>query len=242
LTEKIKSGKIGVMEKKPTAIITGASTGLGFELSVRLAAEGYFVIGVARHQPQDSRWIKLEKAGCVRFVEADVSDQETVSEVISIATESGNYSLLINCAGQGVFGAADSYSAQDVSDVLSANLIGLILFCTKSLPAFVSTSGTIVNIMSTASQVGRANETIYCAAKWGARGYTEALRIELKGKPVRIFAVYPGGMKTPFWQKAKGHNVNPEKFMDPAEVADELVFALRQKRTLQVTDIFLNRA
>jgi short-subunit dehydrogenase len=230
------------MEKSPTAIITGASTGLGLELSVRLAAEGYFVIGVARHRPKDARWTKVESAGSGRFIEADVSNEQLVSEVISVASQSGNYNLLINCAGQGVFGASDSYSMHDVSDVFSGNLFGLILFCAKSLPLFVSKSGTIVNVMSTASHVGRANESIYCAAKWGARGYTEALRVELKGKPVRIVAAYPGGMKTPFWEKAKGHSVNPEKFMDPAEVADELIFALRQKRTIQVTDIFFNRA
>ena len=63
---------------------------------------------------------------------------------------------------------------------------------------------TIVNIMSTSALIGRAEETIYCAAKWGARGYTEALRTELKGTKRNIIAVYPGGMKTDFWKSRVG--------------------------------------
>jgi uncharacterized protein len=227
--------------KQTTAVVTGASTGLGLELAIQLANDGENVLGVARHPPVDTRWADLESERKVRFMAGDVSKIATVTEVVTLATQTAKYKLLINCAGLGVFGDASSYSEQDVTDVLAGNLVGLIHFCTKSIPFFVSTGGTIVNVMSTAAQVGRANETIYCAAKWGARGYTEALRVELKGKPVRIIAVYPGGMKTPFWQKADRHSVNPEKFMDPAEVASEILGALRQKRTLQVTELILNR-
>jgi short-subunit dehydrogenase len=97
---------------------------------------------------------------------------------------------------------------------------------------FVSAVPVIVNVMSTAALTGKPNETVYCAAKWGARGYTEALRAEAKG--VRVVAVYPGGMNTPFWAgdgKAAG-------FMDPGEVAGKIVSAIFES---DVTELTLRR-
>src|SRR6185503_4496935 len=98
----------------------------------------------------------------------------------------------------GIYRPVGAYSAEEIRDTLDANLVATIAFCEALVPIFMKQGGTVINVMSTAAQVGKANETVYCAAKWGARGYTEALRAETKGKPVRILAVYPGGMKTSF--------------------------------------------
>ena len=94
--------------------------------------------------------------------------------------------------------------------------------------------------MSTSALLGRAEETIYCAAKFGARGYTEALRTELKGKNRNIIAVYPGGMKTDFWN-IPGQNRNISGFMDPAEVARKIVNAVLDSKGMIVSDITINR-
>ena len=83
-------------------------------------------------------------------------------------------------------------------------------------------------------------ETIYCAAKWGARGYTEALRTEFKGTNRNIIAVYPGGMKTDFW-KIPGQNRDISSFMNPAEVAEKIVNAVIVTDKMFVTDITINR-
>ena len=94
--------------------------------------------------------------------------------------------------------------------------------------------------MSTSALIGRAEETIYCAAKWGARGYTEALRTELKGTRRNIIAVYPGGMKTDFW-KIIGKDKNISSFMEPAAVAIKIVNAVLDSDKMLVTDITINR-
>jgi uncharacterized protein len=99
---------------------------------------------------------------------------------------------------------------------------------------------TIVNIMSTSALYGRDKETIYCAAKWGARGYTEALRTELKGTKRNIIAVYPGGMKTDFY-KASGQNRDLSGFMNPNEVAEKIVHAVLNSEKLVVSDIIISR-
>lgn len=95
--------------------------------------------------------------------------------------------------------------------------------------------------MSTAATTPRANETVYCAAKWGARGFTEALRVEAKGTPLRILAVYPGGMNTPFWSRTRGGGTDSSRFMSPGEVAAAICEAVRPRSSCYVSDLVLNR-
>jgi short-subunit dehydrogenase len=101
--------------------------------------------------------------------------------------------------------------------------------------------GFIVNVMSTAATMARAQECIYCAAKWGARGFTESLRLEAKKTPVKIVSVYPGGMKTPFWSERAGMQPNTSAFMEPSEVAGVIVDNVLDKSSLYVADMVINR-
>lgn len=225
---------------KNIAVVTGVGSGLGLEISLRLAKE-YSVVGVSRRKPTDDRWKGLEAQGLVEHVAGDVSKSETVATVFERAAALGQVGLLINCAGQGVFGPAGSYTADDVEDVLRGNLVGTILFSEAAFDRMRTAGGAIINIMSTAAQVGRVNEAIYCASKWGARGYTESLRLEAKGTPVSVIAIYPGGMKTRFWHEAKGANVDSSKFMPPEEVAEAILAAISKRSNSYVSDITINR-
>jgi uncharacterized protein len=203
------------------AIVTGASSGLGLELGVRLARERP-VVGVSRSEPEDPRWAA---SGC-HFVRGDVSDPDTVERAFGEADAHGTLSLVANCAGSGVFGPPGTGSRAALDEVLAGNLVGLVLFSEAAFARFRKAGGTIVNVMSTAAKTPRANEALYCAAKWGARGYTESLRLEAAGSQARIVAVYPGGMRTRFWRRAAASHVDPERFMDPADVAETILAAL----------------
>ena len=88
---------------------------------------------------------------------------------------------------------------------------------------------TIVNVMSTAALTGKKGESVYCAAKWGARGYTLALQAEI---PQRVLAVYPGGMNTAFWPEERAN------FMDPKEIAARIVAAVFET---DLTELILKR-
>ena len=101
--------------------------------------------------------------------------------------------------------------------------------------------GTIMNVMSTAATVGKPNESIYCASKWGAKGFTESLRLETKGTKIKVIAVYPGGIQTPFWSEKCGMNPDTSKFMKPDELAKTLTDTLLDKQTLYVADIVINK-
>ena len=141
----------------------------------------------------------------------------------------------------GLFTKAASSTSAMIDRVFEANLKGMILLTSEILRLTSEEEElTIVNIMSTSALIGRAEETIYCAAKWGARGYTEALRSEMKGTKRNIIAVYPGGMRTDFW-KIPGQNRDISSFMNPAEVAAKIVNAVLVSEKMLVTDITINR-
>jgi len=207
------------------AIVTGASSGLGREISVQLADREWEVVGVSRRG--------FHEEG-VLSVAGDASKQETASHAIDAAKQLGPIRLLINSAGAGVFGPAGSYDDEKIARVLESNLIATIVFCEALFPKFRSDGGTIVNILSTAALIGKANESVYCAAKWGARGYTEALRAEAKGSKARIISVAPGGMDTAFWAERRSD------FMDPREIAAIVVDAI--ERPVNVGELVINRA
>ena len=201
------------------AIITGASSGLGLELAQQLRKRGTAVIGVSRRASAD--------------ISGDASKRETASRAIEAAERLGTIDLLVNCAGVGIFGPAGSYDPASIATIIDANLIATINFCESLFPRFKEHGGTIVNVLSTAALIGKSNESVYCAAKWGARGYGEALKAEAKGSKARIIVVAPGGMNTSFWPQPRAG------FMNPADVAATILDAL--DRPVDISEIVITR-
>lgn len=224
-----------------TAILTGISSGLGSELALNLIGQGYKIIGVSRSAIKNAKLKKLMDKGSIIHVMGDVSESKTVENSFKKAQETGDLNLVINCAGSGVFGSAGTYKADVIQEVLQTNLMGTILFSDSAFTHFKNDGGTIVNIISTAAFTPRVNEAVYCASKFGVKGYTESLRLETKNTPIKIIAVYPGGMNTNFWQNANCNNVDCEKFMEASEVAQIIVDNIFSKRSCYVSDIVINR-
>src|SRR5437867_3449565 len=206
-TQQDRNIAFSLSMQRQVAIITGAAAGLGLELAIRTCQRGFTVVGVSRRIPDEPRWEKLRAQGCAEHVSGDVADVRSVEAAFETATNRGELTAVFNCAGAGVFGPVGSYTRDDVDEALRGNLIGTIIFSDWAFREFRNAGGAIINVISTAAHSGRANETVYCASKWGARGYTEALRAEAKGTRVRVIAVYPGGMKTSFWLQARGTQV-----------------------------------
>ncbi|HEY8132991.1 MAG TPA: SDR family oxidoreductase, partial [Thermoanaerobaculia bacterium] len=204
------------------AIVTGASSGLGREIALLLGDRGMQVVGIARHPFHEPPIASL--AG-------DASRRDTAARAVDIAQQLGKITVLVNCAGAGNFGPVGSYDATSIARVFDSNLVATIVFCEALFPRFRTDGGTIVNILSTAALIGKPNESVYCAAKWGARGYTEALRAEAKGTKARIIAVAPGGMDTAFWSERRSD------FMDPKEIAAIVVDSI--ERPVNVAEIVI---
>jgi len=201
------------------AIVTGGTSGLGAAIAGLLRERDMTVITVSRREESD--------------VAGDASRDDTVQRAVSRAESLGPITLLVNCAGMGVFGGAGSYVEEDVREVLDANLVSMILFCDELFPRFTRDGGTIINVLSTAALIAKPGESVYCAAKWGALGYTEVLKVEAKGTQARVISVAPGGMQTPFWERDR------EGFMDPHAVARVVIQAL--EAPVNVSAIVIDR-
>lgn len=230
---------------KKLSVISGGSSGLGLEMAKLLARQGKNVLIIARGHDRlaaAARIIKEQSSSEISFLQCDIASEHDVIGTGNFIKDQGyEVEYLFNNAGQGLFAPAVTTDAGMVDRIFGPNLKGMILLTTEILRITPEDSElTVVNIMSTSAQLGRAEETIYCAAKFGARGYTEALRTEFKGKKRNFIAVYPGGMRTEFWNLT-GQSRNLTDYMDPAEVAVKIVDAVTGTTRLIVSDITINR-
>ena len=228
------------------SVISGGTSGLGFEIANLLIRSGKSVLILGRNSEKladaSSRLRKVSENLLAGSLICNIGIEEDVRNVGKFLT-SNSFSVeyLFNNAGRGLFAKAQNSTSALIDTIFEANLKGMILLTSEILRLTPQDQElTIVNIMSTSALLGRAEETVYCAAKWGARGFTEALRTELKGTKRNIIAVYPGGMKTNFWD-IPGQNRDISSFMDPAEVAEKIVNAVIVTDKMFVTDITINR-
>lgn len=228
------------------SIISGGSSGLGFALATLLLKKGKNIIILGRDSEkliQSAEWLqtgleyyRVTPVTCNIGLEKDV---RSLGEYLKSQDMQVEY--LFNNAGRGLFAKASESTSGMINEVFEANVKGMILLTSEILRITPESEElTIVNIMSTSALYGRSDESIYCAAKWGARGYTEALRTELKGTRRNIIAVYPGGMKTNFWNVPE-HGRDLSGFMEPDEVAEKIIDAVLIKNGLLVTDLTINR-
>jgi NAD(P)-dependent dehydrogenase (short-subunit alcohol dehydrogenase family) len=184
-----------------SAIVTGCSSGLGAAFAEELLSRGWKVIGVSR---STDRLPDFTNSDSFVHVVGSVDQDKTADAAFAAAASAGTLRMVINSAGRGVFGEIGSYTADDIHEVLAGNLVGLILFSDRAFNAMRESGGDIVNVMSTASKKLRTAESAYTAAKWGAKAYTRTLRDAAKAQKtkLRVFEVYPCGMRTPFWSEA----------------------------------------
>jgi NADP-dependent 3-hydroxy acid dehydrogenase YdfG len=177
----------------PTAVVTGASSGIGAASARALAAEGYHVFCVARRTERIEA-LAAEIGGTA--VTCDVTDEAQVSDLADAVGPS--LDLLLNNAG-GALGT-DPVSSGDPADwrrMYEVNVIGTLLVTRALLPALVASgAGTLINLGSTAGHVTYEGGGGYTAAKHGVTAMTETLRLELNGQPVRVTEIAPGMVRT----------------------------------------------
>lgn len=226
------------------AIVTGASSGLGYELAQGLVRHGLPTCLVAKDPQRLAMAIKrMDATSGATMISQHVNvgvEEEVASIFNNLKRRNFQPYVLINAAGTGRFGDPDKVDRNTIDTVFEANLIGLILMSSYALRE-MRQGGTIVNIMSTAALIGREKEAVYCAAKWGARGFTEALKAATKGTTVSVIGVYPGGMNTPFWSADCGLTPNVAKFMSPKDVATKILDQILPEDTTVTTDLTINR-
>jgi NADP-dependent 3-hydroxy acid dehydrogenase YdfG len=175
-----------------TAVVTGASSGIGAATARRLAAEGYDVVAAARRA--DRLTALADEIGCGAVV-LDVTDEASVR---ALADEIEVCHVLVNNAG-GAFGFAPVESAtdDDWQRMWDVNVMGTMRVTRALLPKLdASGDGVIVNLTSTAGHVAYEGGGGYAAAKYAEVAVTQTLRLELLGRPIRVVEIAPGMVKT----------------------------------------------
>jgi 3-oxoacyl-[acyl-carrier protein] reductase len=183
--------------KTAAVLVTGGSCGIGFETARLLRERGARVAICARHAEMLESAAK--QLGAFPVV-ADVSNEDDVHRLIAaVVKEYGDYNVLINNAGFGVFAPLIEQTAEEFFRVWQTNVLGAMLVARESARHFIGRSyGNIVNIASTAAQRGFANGSAYCSSKFALHALTECWRAELRQHNIRVMQVNPSEVQTSF--------------------------------------------
>ena len=226
---------MGALEGK-TAIVTGASSGIGAATAKALRREGAKVAAGAR---------RVDRLDADLALELDVTDPASCARVVERAVgELGGLDVLVNAAGLAL--GRDSFDAsteQDERVVLETNVNGLIRMTRLCLP-HLRDGGHIVNMGSVAGRQAYENASLYVTSKFAVRGFTYALREDLLGRPIRITTVDPGLVETDFSlvrfrgdaEKARAVYTGVEA-MRPDDIAECILFALTRPPHVNVDEI-----
>ncbi|MEF1303158.1 SDR family NAD(P)-dependent oxidoreductase, partial [Vibrio owensii] len=178
-------------------VITGASSGLGAQLAKLYDAQGEETLLTGRSEEKLATLAQhLSNKAQTRSCDlVDTSQVENLFDELPKAP-----STLIHCAGSGYFGLLAEQDPQEIQKLIENNLTSAINILRELVKRYQDQPVNVVMVMSTAAQQPKAQESTYCAVKWAVKGLIESVRMELKGKPMKIIAVYPGGMATEFWE------------------------------------------
>ncbi len=183
------------------ALVTGASSGIGWELAKQLAVKGCKVGLVARREAplRELQALVTANGGTAAVAVADVGDRGQIESAFQqIRSQLGPVDLVIANAGVGKPTFLDPVNMADVEDMIRINLMGAIYTLSAALPEMLARkTGHLVAVSSLAGYRGLPGESAYCASKAAVNVYLDALRIHLRGTGVKVTTVCPGFVKTP---------------------------------------------
>jgi short-subunit dehydrogenase len=228
-------------------LITGASSGLGAALAHLYHVDGKPLLITGRNEQRLTQVAEsiTNQAGVSGTIPAILRTQQSdLCDPVSVSALLGNLGqvpdTVIHCAGSGYFGAIEEQEPAAIKQLIENNVTTTILLIRELVRRYRDCKVNVVIVMSTAAQVAKAGESTYCAVKWAVRGLVESVRLELKGSPMKLIAVYPGGMATDFW-KTSGTDLDTAEFMTAEEAACMLKQALISTEHGFVSDITINR-
>ena len=221
--------------KGKTAIVTGASRGIGLAIAQALAREGVKLALVSRTRPP--------AAAKGKFIPCDLADSGSIPSAVAQALEHlGKLDFLINNAGIFLEKSVPEISLSDWEHVLRVNVTAPFLFCREAFPQLAARKGRIVNIISSAATQGYLHQAAYSASKHALLGFARSLAIEAKSRGIHVHNLGPGGVETDLIKGTYlGERLKGQTMIKAEDVAEMVVFLLRQPENIDVPEVFVRR-
>ena len=240
------------MEK--VALVTGSSSGIGYETSLALAREGYFTYATMRDLKKEAviKKIAEEENLPLKVIELDVDNHDSVQNAVkTIIEEKQRIDVLVNNAGWGIWGTAEDVSIEEFRAQFETNFFSVVRMIQKVTPIMRKQgTGDIVNISSIAGRIGFPVSTAYISSKFAIEGLSESLRYELGPFGIDVIIIEPGVIKTNFFDSMKtakkaddtykeitekvisGVKMMAEMGTPPKEVANVIIKSLKEEKPL----------
>ena len=240
------------MEK--VALVTGSSSGIGYETSLALAREGYFTYATMRDLKKEEtiKKIATEENLPLKVIELDVDNDDSVQNAVkTIIEEKQRIDVLVNNAGWGIWGTAEDVSIEEFRAQFETNFFSVVRMIQKVAPIMRKQgTGDIVNISSIAGRIGFPVSTAYISSKFAIEGLSESLRYELGPFGIDVIIIEPGVIKTNFFDSMKtakkaddvykeitekvisGVKMMAEMGTPPKEVANVIIKSLKDEKPL----------
>lgn len=238
------------------ALVTGSSSGIGFETSIALARAGYHTYASMRDTKKADRVLQIAKDEnlSISVIPLDVDNEESVNTTVDrIVKERQRIDVLVNNAGYGIFGCLEDLSMDELRQQFETNFFAIARIIKKVAPIMrKQKSGHIVNVSSVAGRIGFPGTPAYISSKFALEGLSESLRYELAPFGINTIIIEPGVIKTNFFNAMKmpanqkpdspykditdkvigGIKMMAEMGTHPKEVADTIIRAINDKNPL----------
>ena len=222
------------------AVISGGTSGIGKSLVLLLIKNGIKVVTFSRKKSNINLLLKdfQEYKKNLICYQGDVSKEKDVKRITnSVKSKFKRIDYLINNSGTNVLSPIEKIKLNDWKNIIDVNLTGAFLL-TKSFLPLLKKDSLILNMGSLASRNGFPNWGAYCASKYGLKGFTEALREEVRPKKIRVVHAEIGATDTAIWDNLGG-NWDRSGMMQDMEVAEILYNSITNKKSVNVDEIFL---
>ena len=189
-------------KNQKVAVVTGSSTGIGFETSLILARNGYLTYATMRdiEKSKEIKRISQQENLPIRIVEMDVDSDNSVKTTIEkIISGRNRIDILVNNAGYGLFGALEDVPMEEIKRQYETNVFGVIRVSQNVLPIMRSQrDGIIINISSVSGLAGIPSQSVYVSTKFALEGLSESLSFEVESYGIKIILIEPGVINTGF--------------------------------------------
>ena len=219
-------------------VITGGSSGMGYQLARELSQEHKVII-----LSRNAESIDIVDGSNVFGINTDIRSIEQINQAYQQVRSSLKINTidgLINCAGVAYEKKITDVTEKDYDDIFSTNVCGLIFTTKIFLDIIKNDTGIICNISSIAGIKGFSDWSIYCSSKFAVEGFTQSIRHEVRERGIRVTSIRPGSVDTNIYK----HVSTEEKkdFIKPQTIAEVIVDILKLPKEAVVEDIFINNS